>query len=420
MSRYLDAFLTMLRESKKRSQPDAALAALLAVETRDDVRALLRVLTEHDVGEATVADFRLMVGEPAPVEGSDGTVVRDDVLCIGVTYGGDPFVIDRPGTSNRSAVRRLDHELEWQEFPEAADLDDFLQDLVAHAHERHDETELDDLLDEHPEEEEPNTWERPIDGGALKLASVADPPRLREWVCASDDIVGENFDDDDWKEAFWHGAYAFALKKRDDGYHAGVIDRSSGEPRFRLFAPAVVGDSFPSSFDSEWRRFVVAARGAVYTVDLATCAAACVIAGGAEIVACAWAGEMIALLRAAGKDERVLELWAREGDAWARRAALPCGRCDVLHTFARDRGLAVGIESTEHDPQNRPSLAFFLGVRGTDLRLLGQIEYRLPSMFNHDGTGYIITPWEETIAIRNFDAAYESAFAAGQAPTELK
>ncbi len=154
MSKHSTALFTLLRAQKKRATPSALIASWAAKETRDDLRELFTILAEHDPGAASAGDFSFWdncVGGRVPAP--DGDDDRSDVVCIGVTGGGDHFVVAAPGTSSSSEVTQILHDEDWSDGDSWSDLDSFIEARVDSYHEM--------MRDEFPDDED--EWKTDLD-----------------------------------------------------------------------------------------------------------------------------------------------------------------------------------------------------------------------------------------------------------------
>ncbi|HTQ45008.1 MAG TPA: WGR domain-containing protein [Polyangiaceae bacterium] len=428
LGRYVSALIAGLQDRKKRPAPEPTVSAWLAKETRPQLRALFTALAEHDSGAVSVGDFWFntqgasgAVGGRVPRAGAPDQD-RDDVILLGSTGGGDPFVTRVPGTSDDESIWMVVHDEGWSDGERWSDLESFLEERVTSYREAEAEqgtpkseirTDLDDYLKRPKAGEAAAGGETTLPGSMLAL--VADPGPERDNRDAEPKEVSRFFyaargGEGDW-ERFWHGRYAFAAIPASvpdfdfSAYQAAVFDRGGAKPEARVVEPRLVRWlSHDANYDSTmlhgWRdddatllfagptavevdaskqgfdAMLERGRGTIVEVVPATGAATVVCAGADARVGCqtadpllaiGWVGEMVGAIQR-GKKGNVLELRAREGDGWKLVATIPCGKSDRLLSLGGQR-LAVVTKA-----KGAKAKSYVLGVRGTELRLLATVE----------------------------------------------
>jgi len=428
LGRYLTALIALLHERRKRAAPEPTVSAWLAKETRPLLRALFAALAEHESGAVSVGDFWFntqgasdAVGGRVPRAGAPDQD-RDDVILLGSTGGGDPFVTRVPGTSDDESIWMVVHDEGWRDGERWSDVESFLEDRVTSYREAEAEqgtpkseirTDLDDYL------KRPKAGETAAAGGETPLpgsllAIVADAGPERDNRNAEPKEVSRFFyatrGEGDW-ENFWQGRYAFAAIPASVpdfnfcAYQAAVFDRGGAKPEARVVEPRLVrwlahDANYDSTMLHAWRddgasllfagatavevdagkqefdAMLERGRGTIVEVVPATGAATLVCAGADARVACqtadpllaiGWVGEMVGAIQR-GKKGNVLELRAREGGGWKLMATIPCGKSDRLLSLGGQR-LAVVTKA-----KGAKAKSYVLGVRGTEVRLLATVE----------------------------------------------
>ena len=130
LGKYTGALVAWLEDQPKRDVPEPTVTQWLAKETRPGLRALFVALAAHRHGAVSVGDLELVTGGPVPSE-DDPSEERDDVITIGNTGGGDPFVTKTPGTSDDESITMILHDEGWSEGERWRSLESFLADRVA-------------------------------------------------------------------------------------------------------------------------------------------------------------------------------------------------------------------------------------------------------------------------------------------------
>jgi predicted DNA-binding WGR domain protein len=468
LGRYTQALLALLSDRKKRDTPEPSAARWLERETRPELRALFATLAERRTGGVSVGDFWFntlgvsdALGGRVPRAGASDQD-RDDVIHLGSTGGGDLYVTATPGTSESSKIWLIIHDEDWTDGESWPDLEDFLEDRVKTYREEEAEqgtpkkeikTDLDEYL-KRPKAAAAPGAETPIAGGALTLVAVPDAKtrdRREENISkeAGYFFYGKRSSDGEWED--WHGRYAFAsipFPVPDygwPGYQVAIFDRGGDKPQARVVEPRVVkwwakDGNYQGNMPYGWRadasRLLVSGavsvaldrtkeglaatfergRGRVVEVDPATGAGTLVLDGPDELTqsqvadtleAVGWVGPMVGILRK-GKKVNALELRERNGTGWKMVRSIPCGRCDKLLTLAGDR---IAIVTKKKGAKAK---SYLLGVRGTDLRLLGTLEGVVEDTFTSaDGValvGSVVSSHMKWAELRHIDEALERAF----------
>jgi predicted DNA-binding WGR domain protein len=200
----------------------------------------------------------------------------------------------------------------------------------------------------------------------------------------------------------WHGDYTFALDRRDDQAHGGLIDRV-GKTRFRRFDPALVGASFEGDFDESNERVAVCSpNGPVHLVDVQSLRSREIVPAGDTAIALTPVKDGVAMLRK--KDGHVrLEIWKNEKLAHT----IPCGRQNSLFAFGGGRALMVGWvkQNDSWDGKSWPG-AHFIAALG-EPRLLGTFGLANSYAFVKDGRAVFANDSYGMLEIKNVDAALE-------------
>lgn len=127
--------LAQLEAAPRRDEPLAAVVALLAHNPAKDLAALMRAHAEHAHRPLHVGDYNLEEGgfeENIPGPGGEGS--RDDRLCIGLTGGGDLWVVPWPPTGGETTpVSLLVHDDDWLEQEDSDSLEEFFHRLEENA-----------------------------------------------------------------------------------------------------------------------------------------------------------------------------------------------------------------------------------------------------------------------------------------------
>ncbi len=253
-----------------------------------------------------------------------------------------------------------------------------------------------------------NAWQLTLDDSGLDLLEVTDLVPRPEDASLAYELV--DLSEDSWSGPFWHGHYTFGLSKKGETYTAGLIDRSGAGPRWRPFAPAIVGASFPSAFDSQGARFIVAtAKSPAFIFDCKTLARAEVAPAGDDIQSLELTNDFAAVLRKKNKSAR-LELYALRDGKWSLAKTIACPRQTTTAGFGGGRGLIVGWETNDdvfdQKTQSWPD-THFLGIDKGEVRLLGTFGLGISYAFEQNGRSYFAT--DKVIEIRMLDEAIKKA-----------
>jgi predicted DNA-binding WGR domain protein len=262
------------------------------------------------------------------------------------------------------------------------------------------------------------TWRLALDETPLELVEVVDRPPRPDDASLAYELV--DLGEEAWSGLFWHGDYTLGLEKRDDGYLAGIIDRSKKSASWRPFDPPVIGSTFPSGFDSRGERFVMVAGGSAFVMDCKTGAKTPItLAGDAVVSAAALTRDHVAILRGKGKKAH-LELYTLATGAWSLAKTIPCNRQDELEVLGDGRVLVVTrSDGQEHFDAKTGSWTstHFLGLDG-DVRLLGSFGMRVEYAFEKDGRSLFAASPRGVVELCHLDEALKKA-ATMSAPKSL-
>jgi len=143
LGKYLTALLANSR--KKRDQPMASLVARIAcVELPPDLRALFELWIDHG-GSTSIGDELTLYPDATEqaVPDSDGDD-RSDLVCIGEYASGDLVAVKWPPQGKSELVRAV-HDCGW-DLEELGSLEKYLEKRVDKAHDKGQETDLDEAL----------------------------------------------------------------------------------------------------------------------------------------------------------------------------------------------------------------------------------------------------------------------------------
>ncbi len=195
-------------------------------------------------------------------------------VAVGVSGGGDPFVIAAPGTSKASGVTRIVHDEGWSEGDSFSGLEDLLESCVR-AH-------RDAMRDEFPDDE--SEWKTDLD-------PFLNPPTK--------------------------------------------IDLRRIEPAIKSAGYSIKDHVHPFGFSARGDELVIADARGVLHVQCATGKTSLVCKSADDIVALGWFGSMAAVIRRTAKTN-VLDLYTR-GKTWTLVRSTPCGKSDVIHALLGGR-----------------------------------------------------------------------------------
>ena len=133
---WVSALVAEMCAARKRPAPLELGTLVLKFTMPPDLHAWIEAFTAHDVnitiGELVVDDL----GSDVPIPNTTDWDLRDDVLCIGQTGGGDLWVVPHPaiiGKRPATPVAKIKHDYGWLEQPHAPTLDALVRDVVAEA-----------------------------------------------------------------------------------------------------------------------------------------------------------------------------------------------------------------------------------------------------------------------------------------------
>lgn len=481
--KYTTALFALLRSLPKRDGPSPLLESWLAKERRADLRGLFELVRDHDPAAASVGDFSFWgnaVGGRVPRR-DDGAQDRDDVVSVGVSPGGDLFVVAAPGTSDDTVVTEVLHDEGWSNGEAWHGLEDFLQDQVQKYRERclEDGDDEDDIhTDLDPFLTAPRSAaERTVAGHGLALAAGAEPARAR--LVSGDkaqqtrlrevfnQLRGSNYGTYGWYEDFWHGAHAFGLHlstferdaclwidlsavqerldklaKTTDVYRAMILERAADSAVARVIDPAIIAawatdanyeSTLPYAFTQDGASLLVSGGSAFkVVVDSDGTFGRELVGGGAVHVVAPSSGVATRIREHQGEDDVLAVGWLGDRAAVLRRAK----KSNVLELFARGEagwslsktvscgkcdalfGLGAGAAVLTSSKKSAKARTFFLGARGDDVRLLGAVDGILKNAVTlPDGRSFVEEPGERWSELLHLDGAIETAFAA--AATDL-
>ncbi|HEY8086326.1 MAG TPA: hypothetical protein VIF09_00725, partial [Polyangiaceae bacterium] len=251
------------------------------------------------------------------------------------------------------------------------------------------------------------------------------------------------------QDFYWHGRHTFAsiacpvegTEKR--AVRAAVFDRGGAQPAVIPVEPALFrthgvdanyDSTLPYGFgddgglatgDAGARLLVSGSRTIgvkegelvegggtpVFEVACATGAGTPVCEGDGDIEGVGWVGELAAVIRKVKKANQ-LELYEKSAGAWQLLCTVPCGKLDAILPFARGR-VAVLTKGSRGKVKSH-----FLGVRGSDVRVLGSLDGVLYQAYQRPDGKVVVSSdandnaWSE---LRHLEEALEAAFA-GPAP----
>jgi predicted DNA-binding WGR domain protein len=240
-----------------------------------------------------------------------------------------------------------------------------------------------------------------FDESGLEIRELVDPPLpvLSDASLAYEEAGLKG----GWSDTFWHGDYAFALDRRDEKAHGGLVDRTGRETRFRKFDPALVGASFQGDFDESSERVCVgSANGPAYLVDVQSFATREIVPAGDEVIALTPVRDGAALLRKNDGKTR-LEIWKNE----KLEHTIACGRQNMLFAFGGGRALMIGWlkQNDSWDGKSWPS-THFVAIDGAP-RLLGTNGMSTSYAYVKDGRAIYVSDTFGMLEITNIDAALE-------------